>query len=146
MRRILWSLAPALVAASAMLIAPMSAIAGPGLPEEEEKKPARRDDDDSSTTTTLLTPTPIAATGAIVRTEVRRLRTAEVAPKDVLLYANVPDSTRLLEGYRGSAIAKIVGLDTLHRDIEVTLKALRTGARVSTRRGLPGFLRVRAMR
>jgi prepilin-type processing-associated H-X9-DG protein len=144
MRRIAWSVYPTFLAAVAVLCATVTVTAGPGLPEEEEATPRPRGRDDDSRTTTLLptaaTPVGAVGAGAIIQTEARRLRTAEVTPRDALLYVLVPEISRFDEGYGASAVAKILNLGPFQRDIAATLDSIRTAGRMSRRRGLAGFL------
>jgi len=70
----------------------------------------------------------------------KRLKAAQVVPRNALFYVSVPDVSRLTSAARELALAKMLGEDAIHSRISDFLKRVRRSSGGSGARGLSGLL------
>jgi len=143
MRRIAWSTAVVGGAVLAMLAVAGTLRAGPGLPEDE--KPRARQDVAPGATKVLLPQRPdllLPAVPAVLETEVKRLRAAEVTPRDAVFFATIPDISRLKTGSEGLALARILREPPTRARVDAAIAAFRARAKTSPMPGFSGFLQM----
>ena len=120
--------------------------AGGGIPGESEKKSRARSRSGTSGARRAVSPeraSPESARrGAALAAEVRRLRVAQVVPKDALLYATIADLSQLRNASRELALAKILAEPAVSSRLSGALDALRGSARDAPGEGLMGFIRM----
>jgi len=120
--------------------------AGGGIPTKGDKKSRARS---SSGTSAARRAVPAERPGpgparreAALAAEVRRLRVAEVVPKNALLFATIPDLSELRSASRQLSLARILDEPAVSAKISGVLEALRGSARDAPGEGLMGFIRM----
>ncbi len=147
MRWILRLTGAVFVMAVVALVVDQAAIrAGGGIPGKGDKKSRARSRSATSTARRAV-PAERSSPGpgrpeAALAAEVRRLRVAEVVPKDALLYASIPDLSRLRSASRQLALAKVLAEPAVSSRLSGVLEALRGSARDAPGKGLMGFIRM----
>lgn len=131
MRSIVRLAALALLAGLLLWLVPDRPMAGIGLPEEEEEAPAPRKERPSEERAGLpksgVPPgerVPRAAAG--LRRELKRLRAAEVVPRDATFFARVRDFSSFEGALKELAIAQMLLEPGVHGWAEGVLKTIRT--------------------
>lgn len=126
----------------AVLVSPAVLRAGPGLPEEQKPKPRA----ESKETPTAFIPqkvVPSATSSATTfQVETKRLRAAEVAPRDAVLYAVVPDVTRLKTSLEDLAITKILREEPIETRLNAAIAAFRDKVGESSSSSLLDLIRM----
>ncbi|MHC4501941.1 MAG: hypothetical protein ACYTFI_01440, partial [Planctomycetota bacterium] len=118
--------------------------AGGGIPGKGDKK-ARSSSGASAARRAVPAERPSpepARREAALAAEVRRLRVAQVVPKNALLYAAIPDLSELRSASRQLALARILDEPAVSSKISGILEALRGSAREAPGKGLMGFIRM----
>jgi hypothetical protein len=130
----------------ALLVNRATIRAGGGIPGEGEKKTQTRGRSGTSGARRAVPPertsTQPARRSAALVAEVRRLRAAQVVPRDALFYATIADLSQFRSASKELALAKILAEPAISSRLSRTLEALRGAARDAPGEGLVGFIRM----